>query len=122
MTQPNPSPNYFMQQNERNASKTRSPRGRSPSRRVFRLPRKDYLKRTCTNSFCEVAPSRKLVFNKTKSGCRLGEKCSYAHRQVDEQPKKSSKMMTEVQWAMLKKHESYDTTRKFVVYDSSNAR
>ena len=79
-------------------------------------------KETCTNSFCEVAPSRMLVFNKTKGGCRLGEKCSYAHRQVDEQLKKSSKMMTEVQWAMLKKHESYDTTRKFVVNDSSNAR
>ena len=28
MTQPNPSPNSFMQQNERNASKTRSPRGK----------------------------------------------------------------------------------------------
>ena len=30
MTQPNPSPNSFMQQNERNASRTRSPRGRVP--------------------------------------------------------------------------------------------
>ena len=28
---------------------------------------------------------------KTKSGCRFGEKCSYAHRQVDEQPTKRSK-------------------------------
>ena len=27
----------------------------------------------------------------TKSGCRFGEKCSYAHRQVDEQPSKRSK-------------------------------
>ena len=25
---------------------------------------------------------------KTKSGCRFGEKCSYAHRQVEEQPSK----------------------------------
>ena len=53
MTQPNPSPSSFMQQNERNASKTRSPRGKSPSGRMFRLPCKDYLKGTCTNSFCE---------------------------------------------------------------------
>ena len=30
MTQPNPSPNSFMQQNERNASRTRSPKGRIP--------------------------------------------------------------------------------------------
>ena len=29
MIQPNPSPNSFMQQNERNASRTRSPRGKS---------------------------------------------------------------------------------------------
>ena len=28
------------------------------------------------------------LFYKTKSGCRFGEKCSYAHRQVDEQPSK----------------------------------
>ena len=53
MTQANPSPGSFVQQNERNASKTRSPRGRSPSGRMFRLPCKDYLKGTCTNSFCE---------------------------------------------------------------------
>ena len=28
------------------------------------------------------------LFYKTKSDCRFGEKCSYAHRQVDEQPSK----------------------------------
>ena len=34
-----------------------------------------------------------------KSGCKFGEKCSYAHRQVDEQPsKRSNRMMTRVQW------------------------
>ena len=32
LTQPNTSPNSFMRQNERNASRTRSPRGKSPSR------------------------------------------------------------------------------------------
>ena len=40
-TQPNPSPSSFMRQNERNASRTRSPRGKSPSGRKFRLPCKD---------------------------------------------------------------------------------
>ena len=34
MTQPNSSPIFFMQQNEMQASKTRSPRGRSPSGRM----------------------------------------------------------------------------------------
>ena len=28
------------------------------------------------------------LYYKTKSGCRFGEKCSFAHRQVDEQPTK----------------------------------
>ena len=31
------------------------------------------------------------LFYKTKSGCRFGEECSYAHRQVDEQPSKKVK-------------------------------
>ena len=53
MTQPNRSPNSFMQQNERKSSRTRSPRGKSPSRRMSRRPCKDYLKGTCTKSFCE---------------------------------------------------------------------
>ena len=88
MTQPNPSPSSFMQQNERNASRTRSPRGRSPSGRMFRLPCKDYLKGTCTTSFCEKWHPPVCLFCKSESGCRFGEKCSYAHRQVDEQPSK----------------------------------
>ena len=53
MTQSNTSPNSFMQQNERKASRTRSPRGKSPSGRMSRWPCKDYLKGTCSNSFCE---------------------------------------------------------------------
>ena len=31
------------------------------------------------------------LFYKTKSGCRFGEKCAFAHRQVDEQPTERSK-------------------------------
>ena len=52
---------------------------------------KDYLKGTCNNSFCEKWHPPECLFYKTKSGCRFGEKCSYAHRQVDEQPTKRSK-------------------------------
>ena len=36
MTQPNLSPNSFMQQDERKSSRTRSPRGKSPSGRMSR--------------------------------------------------------------------------------------
>ena len=48
----NPSQNSFMQQSERKPSRTRSPRGKSPSGRMSRWPCKDYLKGTCNNSFC----------------------------------------------------------------------
>ena len=44
------------------------------------------------------------LFYKTKSGCRFGEKCSFAHRQVDEQPTKRSKKNDDKSAvAMLKK-------------------
>ena len=98
MTRSNTSPNSFMQQNERKSSRTRSPRGRSPSGRMSRWPCKDYLRGTCNDSFCERWHPPECLFYKTKSVCRFGEKCSYAHCQVDEQPsKRSKKMMTRVQ-------------------------
>ena len=54
-------------------------------------PCKDYLKGTCNNSFCEKWHPPECLFYKTTSGCWFGEKCSYAHRQVDEKPTKRSK-------------------------------
>ena len=75
----------------RNASRTRSPRGRSPAGKMARLPCKDHLKGTCTTPLCEKWHPPECLFYNTKSGCRFGEKCSYAHRQVDEQPSKRSK-------------------------------
>ena len=88
ITQPNPSPNSFMQQNERNASRTRSPRGKSPCVRMSRWPCKDSLKGTCTTPFCEKWHPPECLFYKTEHGCKYGDKCSCAHRQVDEQPTK----------------------------------
>ena len=97
-------PNSFMQQNERKSSRTRSLRGRSPSGRMSRWPCKDYLRGTCNNSFCEKWHPPECLFYKTKSGCRFGEKCSFAHRQVDEQPTKRSKKNDDKSAvAMLKK-------------------
>ena len=68
-TQPNPSPNLLTQQTLKNASRTRSLRGRSPSGKMVRLPCKDYLKGTCTNSFCEKWHPPECLFYKSKSGC-----------------------------------------------------
>ena len=63
----------------------------SPSGRMFRLPCKDYLKGTCTNSLCEKWHPPECLFYKSENGYRFGEKCSYAHRQAEEQPSKRSK-------------------------------
>ena len=112
-----------MQQNERKASRTRSPRGKSPSGKMARWPCKDYLKGPCTNSFCEKWHPPECLFYKSKSGCRFGEKCSFAHRQVDEQPSKRSKKNDDKSAvAMLKKHELFDRTVRPVENDSSNTR
>ena len=98
ITPSNPSPSSFMQQNERNASRTRSPRGKSPSGRMSRWPCKDYFRGTSNNSFCEKWHPPECLFYKTKSGCRFRGKCSFAHRQVDEQLTKAlRRMMTKVQ-------------------------
>ena len=116
MTQPNSSPNSFMQQNERNASRTRSPRGKSPSGRMSRWPCKDYLKGTCTNSFCEKWHPPECLFFKTKSGCKFGRMCSYAHRQVDEQPSKRSETNDDTSAvAMSKKNDLHESIRQVVV-------
>ena len=123
LTQPTLSPRTFKQQNDRKASRTRSPRGRSPSGRMSRWPCKDYLRGTCTNSFCEKWHPPECLFYKSEDGCRFGEKRSYAHRQVDEQlSKRSKKNGDKGAVAMVKKHELYDRTGRPIVFDSSNTR
>ena len=89
-SQPNPSPNSFMQQSGRNASRTRSPKIKSQCGWMSRWPCKDYFQGTCTNSFCEMWDPPECFFYMSDNGCRFGKKCSYAHRQVDEQPSKRS--------------------------------
>ena len=61
---------------------------------------------------------------KSEGGCRFGEKCSYAHRQVEEQPSKRSKKNGDKSAvAMLKKDEQHYRKERPVVYDhSSNTR
>ena len=70
---------------------------------------KDYLKGTCNNSFCEKWHPPECLFYKTKSGCRFGEKCSYAHREVDEEPcKRFKKNDDKSAVAVLKKNEWHE--------------
>ena len=96
MTQPNPCPNSFMQQNERNASRTRSPRGKSPSGRMFRLPCKDYFEGICTNSFCEKWHPPECLYYKTKSGCRFGKSARMHIARLMNSLAKGLKRMTKV--------------------------
>ena len=111
MTQPNPSPNSSTPQIERNASRTLSSRSKSPSGRMARLPCKDCPKRTCTNSFSEKWHPPECLFYKSENRCRFGEKCSYLHRQVEEQPcKRSKKNGDKSAVAMLKKNEHHQRT------------
>ena len=98
MTQPNPSPKSFMQQSERKTSRTRSPRGKSPSGRMFRWPCKDNLKGTCTNSFCEKWHPPECLFYKTKSVCRFGTSaCMHIVRLMNNLVKGPKRVMTKVQ-------------------------
>ena len=87
----NPSQNSFMQQSERKPSRTRSPRGKSPSGRKSRWPCKDYLRGSCNNSFCKrLASSRMLVLQK-QEWLPFWGKVPFAHRQADAQPTKRYK-------------------------------
>ena len=105
-----------MQQNERKASRTQSSRGKRPSGRMSRWPCKDHLKGTCNNSFCERWHPPECLFYKTKSGCRFGEKCSFAHRQIDEQlTKRSKKNDDKSAVAMLKKNDWHENVWQLVV-------
>ena len=99
ITPSNPSPNSFMQRNERKASRTRSPRGKSPSGRMSRWPCKDYhLKGTCTNSFCDRCHPPECLFYKTKSGCRFGKSARmHTVRLMNNLVKDPKRMMKKVQ-------------------------
>ena len=102
----------------------RVPEAKSPSGKMARLPCKDYLKGTSTTSFCEKWHPPECLLYKSENGCKWGDKCSYAHRQVDEQPsKKSKKNGDKSAVAMLKKNEQHHRTERPVVFAySSNTR
>ena len=104
----NPSPNSFMRQSERKPSRTRSPRGKSPSDRMPSMALQGLLLRgTCNSSFCEKWHPAECLFYKTESGCRFGEKCAFAHRQVDEQPTKRSKTNNDKSAVSMLKKENW---------------
>ena len=122
MTQSNPSPNSFMHQNERNASRTQSPRGKSPSGRMSRWP---------CNTSKELAPIHSVKRGTHQNACatsprlwlQIWEKCSYAHRQVDEQPStRSKKNDDKCAVAMLNKNDWHENVWHPVVNRDKKSR
>ena len=82
----------------------------------------DGLERITSKEFATTHSVKKwhppeCLFYKTKSGCRFGEKCSFAHRQVDEQPTTRSKKNDDKSAvALLKKgdwHERESVTDRY---------
>ena len=94
-----PTPTSFMQQNESKASRTRSPRRRSPSGRMYRWPCKDYLKRTCFNSFCEVGTLQNACSTRQRVVANVGSSAlMHIVRLMNNLVKGPKRIMTRVQW------------------------
>ena len=87
----NPSPNFSCSRMSENHRGPEVPEVNVPVVECLDGLAKITSKGTCNNSFCEKLHPPECLFYKTKKGCRFGEKWSYAHRQVDEQPTKRSK-------------------------------
>ena len=90
-TQRNPSPRPSTQQNVKNGSGTKSPRGRSPSGKLARLSCNDSSKALAQPHSVKNGILRSACCTKQKMDAKFGDKCSCAHRQVDEQPGEKTK-------------------------------
>ena len=124
MTQSNTSPRSSCSRMKEKHREPEVPEEKSPIGRMSRWSCKDYLKGTCTTPSCEKWHPPECLFYKTKSGCRFGDKCSYSHRHVDEQPsKRSRKHGDKSAVAMFKQSEHcYRTGRPVLDAYSSNTR
>ena len=98
VTPSNPSPNSFMQQNERKSSRTRSPRGRSPSGRTSRWPCKDYQELAITH-FVKNGTLQNACSTRPRAVVGLG-KSAHSHivRLMNSRQKGLKRMMTKVLW------------------------
>ena len=63
----------------------------SPSGKSNRQPCKDFLKGICTKLPSESWHPPECQFHKSESVCKFGNKCSFPHRKVEEQPHKKPK-------------------------------
>ena len=107
-TPPNLSPRSSTQQNVKNASRTKSPRGRSPSGKMARLPCKDYLNGTCTTPFREKWHPPECWFYKTEKDANLGTS-AHAHtaRLTNSQGRSRKRMVTKLQRLFWRVHDNW---------------
>ena len=97
-TQPNPPPSSSTRRNERNV-----PEARVPVEECLDCPARITSKELAPIHSVKNGIPRECLFYKSEKGCRFGEKCSYAHRQVEEQPiKRSEKNGDKIAVAILK--------------------
>ena len=96
-TQPAPSPKHPKSQEVKDSAKAKSPRGRSPSEKITRMPCKDHLKGTCANPSCEKWHSPECSLYTSAEGCKFGDKCAFAHRWVEDYQKGLKEVATKVQ-------------------------
>ena len=98
----NPSPNSFMRQNERKPSRTRSPKGKSPSGRMSRWPCKDYLRgleELAISHFVKNGTLQNACTTRPRVVVGLG-KSAHTHivRLMNSRLKGPKRMMTKVHW------------------------
>ena len=101
ITASNPSPNSFMQQNERTSSRTRSFRGRSPSGRMSRWLHQRNLQQFI---LWKVGTPPECLFCRIKSGLSVWGKSARMHivRLMNSRLKGPKRMTTKVQWLCWK--------------------
>ena len=90
----------------RSTSRRKSLRDRSRSEKVAPQQCRDYIEGKCTRQSCNYWHPPECQFYGKESGCKFGEKCSFAHRQVEDQPSKK-RMVTKMQWLYCKIHDSW---------------
>ena len=91
ITQSNPSPNSFMQQNERKSSRPEVPEEKVPVVECLDGLARITSKELAITQFVKNGTLQNDCSTRPRVVDGLGKKCSYAHRQVDEQPTKWSK-------------------------------
>ena len=95
-----------------------------PLEECFDCPARITSKELATIHSCEKWHHPECLFYKSENGCRFWEKCSYAHRQVDERPSTRSKKNDDKSAvAMLKKNDWHENVWQPVVNrDKSHER